>query len=142
MSGIFSLVAKETVRGSSSKYIEAISYDRSILEPMLDSLKKKYNKHGSVSFFIEADTKIIELYSCESIKNTTLNFNTRIKSDNSCYGLPFYSVLQIQQNKRVVNYLLDIQSFSYESAKRLMGNKISSSPISFDVLYDDGTINA
>jgi hypothetical protein len=132
MSGIFSLVSKS----SGSTCIEAFSYDKCILEPMLESLKKKYTGKGIlVSFSIEANTKILELNA--EADTTTLKQKTNFSNVSE----PLYSVILVK-NKKVDNYLLDLQSFSFKSATRFLGDKISSNPVFFNILYDEGTINA
>jgi hypothetical protein len=60
MSGIFSLVSIDPESPYHEKYIDAISYDRSILEPMLAQRREQY-KDVPVTFAIEENTIVKSL---------------------------------------------------------------------------------
>lgn len=169
MSGIFSLVSIAT-DGDNCKYLHAISYDRTVLERMLADMTKSFaSEEGvSVAFAIEADSPLMELtkkvvlqpkpgtvvvtgpghivmapgIKADSIlQNVRTELVAKLKTNFSNIQLPLFC-MQIEVRGQIVDYLLDLNGYSYESATMLLGDAISSNPILFDTLYEEGAMNA
>jgi hypothetical protein len=82
MSGIFSLVSIDLESSYHEKYIDAISYDRSILEPMLAQRQEQY-KDVPVTFAIEENT-IVKSLIC--FRSRGANFFKKHVSQMQLYG--------------------------------------------------------
>jgi hypothetical protein len=82
MSGIFSLVSIDLESPYHEKYIDAISYDRSILEPMLAQRQEQY-KDVPVTFAIEENT-IVKSLIC--FRSRGANFFKKHVSQMQLYG--------------------------------------------------------
>ena len=139
MSGIYSLVSVEK-DCPEDQYIQAISYDKSCLQSMMDNLDSK--TLNLANFVIKENTPVYSLL-LTSITN---------KEHQSMLFL--YSVTKFNSdklhgfNKNTTNgveeVLLDINGFQYNELKdkTFVKNDLSENSIVFDKYYDEGIMNA
>ncbi len=131
MTNIYSLVLVD--KYTEDQYIMAVSQNKTVLENILDNLKPSYN---DCNFIINENTSVYKLYQ-KGDTNYLLscnNFNI-----NTLYG--FNKITQ----DNVSNVLIDISNVEeYNSMVKLnmFKNDVSSKPIVFDTLYEEGIMNA
>lgn len=131
MTNIYSLVLVD--KYTEDQYIMAVSQNKTVLENILDNLKPSYN---DCNFIINENTSVYKLYQKGDTKYllSCKNFNI-----NTLYGFN-----KITQNN-VSNVLIDISNVEeYNSMVKLnmFKNDVSSKPILFDTLYEEGIMNA
>jgi hypothetical protein len=172
MSGIYSLVSINSDPKDSSKYILAISYNPRVLEDMMPAIKEIYSEDkgfNNILFEIEENTKIMEITKTVVLKPTPGSFiqptepgramlipgtpgasavesarttlSLKLKTDFSSIRLPLYCT-QLVSNKKVVDALLDLGEYKIERITEHFKNYVSSNPIMFDTLYEEGALNA
>lgn len=139
MSGIYSLVSIEK-DCPEDQYIQAISYDKSCLQSMMDNLDSK--TLNVANFVIKENTPVYSL------------LQTSITNKEHQSMLLLYSATKFNSDKLhgfnkntsngVEQVLLDINGFQCNELKdkTFLKNDLSENNIVFDKYYDEGIMNA
>jgi hypothetical protein len=138
MSGIYSLLSIEK-DCSEDQYIQAISYDKNVLQSMLDNLDS--NTLNRADFVIKENTPVYSLLK--------LRTNTEDKSKIYLYPVNKFNTNKLYGfNKMTSNgveqVLLDVTTFNNFELKNkpFFKNDLSDNSIIFDKYYDEGIMNS
>jgi hypothetical protein len=134
MNSIYSLVSID--KESKDEYIQAISYNKNILQNFLVTVKPHYEQLAE--FVIKDTTKIYKIYFNDDLGKMVL-MSSKYKKDSS----KLYAFNKIT-TKGCENVLLDLSDVKYEEIKDILPfkNDISMNEILFDTYYDEGIMNA
>lgn len=171
MSGILSLVSINRDPEDFSKYILAISHDPFVLQDMMATVKEIYSadKGFNIDFEIEMNTPVMEISKmviltptagsfiqptepgrailipgtpgASPIESARTKLCMKLKADFSSIRLPLYCTQLVSEDK-VVDALLDLGEYTIERLPEQFKSNVSSNPILFDTLYEEGCMNA
>jgi hypothetical protein len=138
MSGIYSLLSIDK-NCSDDQYIQAISYDKSCLQSMLDNLDS--NTLNLADFVIKENTPVYSLLKIKT--NTEHKSNIVLYSVNKFNDNKLYGFNKITSNG-VEQVLLDVTGFNNFELKNkpFFKNDLSENSIVFDKYYDEGIMNS
>ena len=131
MNNIYSLVSIDKV--SKDEYIQAISYDKRILENFLVTVKPQYEELAD--FIIKDSTQIYKIYFNNDLNKMLL---MRKKNNNDNRKLYAFNKITSKGCENVLLDLSDLSDLKYEEIKRLFERDLSSNEILFDEYYDEG----
>ncbi len=138
MSGIYSLLSIEK-DCPEDQYIQAISYDKSSLQSIMDNLDSK--TLNMADFVIKENTPVYSLLKIKT--NTEHKSNIVLYSVNKFNDNKLYGFNKITSNG-VEQVLLDVTGFNNFELKNkpFFKNDLSENSIIFDKYYDEGIINS
>jgi hypothetical protein len=138
MSGIYSLLSIEK-NCTEDQYIQAISYDKNVLQSMLDNLDS--NTLNLADFVIKENTPVYSLLK--------LRTNTEDKSKIYLYPVKKFNTNKLYGFNKITSngveqVLLDITVFNNFELKNkpFFKNDLSDNSIIFDKYYDEGIMNS
>jgi len=138
MSGIYSLLSIEK-DCHEDQYIQAISYDKNVLQSMIDNLDS--NTLNRADFVIKQNTSVYSLLKLTTIKGEKSKiylYPVNKFNDNNLYGFNKMTSNGVEQ------VLLDVTTFNNFELKNkpFFKNDLSENSIIFDKYYDEGIINS
>jgi hypothetical protein len=141
MSGIYSLLSIDK-DCAYDQYIQAISYDKSSLQSMIDNLDS--NTLNRADFVIKENTRVYSLLKITKsvrlgiVKSRILLYSVNKFNDNKLYGFNKITSNGVEQ------VLLDVTGFNnFELKKKpFFKDDLSENIIVFDKYYDEGILNA
>ncbi len=141
MTNIYSLVSID--RESKDEYVQAISFDRQVLENFLVTVQPQYE--NLCDFAIK---DYLPIYKLQFVKELGKRLLLPVEYSNNLKLHGFNKITSKYKNNQIVeecnNVLLDLSNTNYDEIKdhKMFKDNVSLNEILFDTYYNEGIMNA